>query len=147
MNSLILEQEFAEACQAYGLLVEPHQQDLLLQWDRLPAETGQLLDQAGLARIPRSALNSPSDLASLLRRIEELAESQPGLFRLRPVERPHSPATMPRSSAWLERHYGDMAFSPQNERKPAVIDHGRSRGPMIASIDSNPWYSSMLLHK
>ena len=138
MNSLILEQELAEACQAYGLLVEPHQQDLLLQWDRLPAETGQLLDQAGLARIPRSALSSPSDLASLLRRIEELAESQPGLFRLRPVEHPHSPATMPRSSAWLERYYGDMAFSPQNERKPAVIDHGRSRGPMIASIDSEP---------
>ncbi len=138
MDSLILEQELAEACQAYGLLVETQGGDLLLQWDRLSAEAGRLLDNAGLARIPRAELASPADLDRLLGRIEALAELRPGLFRLRPVTSPHSPKAMPRSEAWLQRYYGDMAFSPLNERKPAVIDHGRSSGPLLASIDQEP---------
>lgn len=43
---------------------------------------------------------------------------------------------LPISTHWLERFYGGGRFA--REKKPGVVDHGRSHGPWMCSVDEQP---------
>ncbi len=137
--SLIRHHEVAEFLQPYGLLVEPTPSgDLHIDAGRLDAGVAELLAEAGLSVITAEHLQSDELAAEVVARFDALVDAQPSRFVLRPSTKPVAPQTMPRSSAWLERYYGAKGFSPIGERKPSVVDHGRSAGPLIASIDDQP---------
>jgi succinylglutamate-semialdehyde dehydrogenase len=66
------------------------------------------------------------------------AEAHPEHVLARPSLAVHRPAggRLPRSAALLARMYaGD--FVPR-ERKPAIVDHTRSEGPFLCSVDESP---------
>ncbi len=70
--------------------------------------------------------------------LDGLYRHDPEQFLTMPRRRIEIPtdSTLPRSSALLERFYGND-FLPR-EKKPAVIDLRRSQGPYLRSVDDDP---------
>jgi acetylornithine/succinyldiaminopimelate/putrescine aminotransferase/GNAT superfamily N-acetyltransferase len=137
--SLIRHHELAESLQPFGLLVEPDAQGgLCVNAGRLDAGVEDLLKAQGLLSVSAATLESDEAVAQFIAEIDALIAASPSRFVLRQASAAAAPLDMPRSAEWLKRYYGKKGFSPFGERKPSVVDHARSGGPFISSIDDEP---------
>ncbi|MEE2644265.1 MAG: aldehyde dehydrogenase family protein, partial [Myxococcota bacterium] len=104
------------------------------RWERVDGEES--------VRLPFSLQGARADFERECAQLEALLEAllclSPERALLLPKRRCEAPqgGVLPRSASYLERFYGGN-FLPR-EKKPAVVDLGRSQGPFLRSIDDAP---------
>ncbi|MFT5432502.1 MAG: RHH-type proline utilization regulon transcriptional repressor/proline dehydrogenase, partial [Myxococcota bacterium] len=121
-----------------------HRLEALLEGFRLTAEVTDDTLSFTLANAstppPVVDLNEPVQQLEdrLIHYLTAELEAAPHRFLEMPRRGALAPKTndFPESTAWLERFYG-LTFLPR-EKKPVVLDIGRSQGPYMRSVDAEP---------